>query len=430
MTVALVFTLACLLQDSSATLTHGPLRGGSDSRSMDFWARASAPGEYTLQLKTDPTSSSQFPAPKTSAASAENDLTLHWRVGDLQPATKYVGMAVFRGDQEIWSDPKLSVRTPAGDDAIESSVVFGSCSNERAYPEQPIWGAISAGGPDALVLLGDTPYIDSTDLEVQRRRYREFFAFEPVRRALSETASYFTWDDHDYAADGQWGRVKGRENVRRAFLEYHASGDLGLADEGIFQSFRRGPIEVFLLDTRWFGDTENSPLAEGERSLLGDLQITWLQRGLQKSKADFKLLACGMVWNSAVRPNKRDCWCHWMAERDGLLRWIGERKISGVVLIGGDIHRSRVILHPVKSLAGYDVPEFISSPLAQSVIESAKVDAPGLLFDVGTTSAFLRVDATRGAEGALLRARILDSAGKELFSKTMGLAELSPPKEK
>ena len=202
------------------------------------------------------------------------------------------------------------------------------------------------------------------------------------------------------------------------------SQELGIDGQGIFQAFRRGPIEVFLLDTRWFADIEKSPLASDKRSLLGAKQIAWLQKGLAASTADFKVLACGMVWNDAVRPGKKDCWGNWLDERDALLGWIGEKKISGVVLVGGDIHRSRVILHPFKGLAGYDVPELISSPIAQSVIEAAKVDAPGLLFDVGAPASFLWVEATRETSGSQLRAHIMDGAGKELFAKTFTSAEL------
>ncbi len=426
MTLALLFAAALVWQEPLAKLTQGPLRGASDSTSMDFWARASLPGEYTLDLCTHDELSDVFPTPQVSTATAENDLTLHWRIEGLKAGKDYLGIRIRHSGTEVWVDHAAVFRTSAGDSSPKASLIFGSCCEEKTRPLQPIWNAIQLCAPDAVVLLGDTPYIESTDLEVQRKSYREFFEFEALRSTLYRTACYFTWDDHDYAWNDQFGLVKGRENSRRAFLEYHASQQLGVGDEGIFQSFRRGPVEVFLLDTRWFADIEESLLAPGKRSLLGAKQIAWLQQGLAASTAEFKLLACGMVWNDAVRPNKKDCFGNWLDERDALLRWIGEKKISGVVLVGGDIHRSRVILHPFKALAGYDVPELISSPLAQSVIEAAKVDAPGLLFDVGAAASFLLVAASRENSGAQLRAHIVDGAGKELFARTFSLAELSP----
>ncbi len=426
MSLALLCAATVLLQEALPKLTHGPLRGACDSTSMDFWARASRPGEYTLGLCTHDELSEVFPTPVVNTATVENDLTLHWRIEGLKAGTEYLGIRVRALGTEVWLDHSAIFRTSAGDTSPKASLIFGSCCEEHLLPDQPIWKAMQLVGPDALVLLGDTPYINSTELEVQRKSYREFFEFEPVRSTLYRTACYFTWDDHDYAWNDQFGLVKGRENSRRAYLEYHASQELGSGDEGIFQSFRSGPVEVFLLDTRWFADIKKSPLALGKRSLLGAKQIAWLQKGLAASTADFKVLACGMVWNDAVRPGKKDCWGNWIDERDALLRWIGEKKISGVVLVGGDIHRSRVSLHPWKALAGYDVPEFISSPIAQSVIEAAKVDAPGLLFDVGAPASFLWVEAGREKSGAQLRGHIMDGAGKELFAKTFTLAELSP----
>ena len=429
MRLQLLLALAPLGQDSGPSLTHGPLRGACDATSIEFWARASIAGAFEFQLR-DSQGAPDAPAwtpPSTSVASAENDFTLHWRIEGLLPDTGYPGARIRGAGAEVWSNESDIFRTSAGESSPKADISFGSCCEERLGPKQPIWDWMARSGPDALVLLGDTPYIDSTELEVQRKNYREFFAFEPIRAALARTPCYFTWDDHDYAWNDQFGWVKGRENSRRAFLEYHASQQLGVDGEGVFTSFRRGPLEVFVLDTRWFADTEPSPLALERRSLLGRKQIEWLQRGLAASSAQFKILACGMVWNDAVRPNKLDCWGHWLDERDGLMKWIGERRISGVLLVGGDIHRSRVILHPWKALVGYDVPEFISSPIAQSVIEAAKVDAPGLLFDVGAPAAFLAVSAIRDAAGPRISGRIIDGAGMELFARSFRLEELAPP---
>jgi alkaline phosphatase D len=421
--VPLALVSLLLAQDPAPApaLTHGPMLGAADEHSLEFWARASQPGEYSFELIR---SDHSVLAPILCKAEPSGDLTLHWRVEGLEPGQIF-GCRIRCGATELVNiDYAVFHTQPEGHGS--ASLVFGSCCDERAHPEQPVWSEISRLFPDALVLLGDTPYIDSTELEVRRRRYREFLAFEPLRPALSWRSFYATWDDHDYATNDRFGPIEGRASARQAFVEYHANSQLGQDGEGIFTSFRRGPVEVFLLDTRWFADSESSPLAPGKRSLLGSKQIAWLQRGLEASKAEFKVLACGMVWNGAVRPLKLDCWGNWLPERDGLLRWIGAKHISGLVLVGGDIHRSRVILHPTAALAGYDVPEFITSPLAQSVIEAAKVDLPGLLFDVGAPSAFLQVQAQRSESGAQFVGRIVDSSGAELFAKAFQLADLSP----
>ena len=89
-------------------------------------------------------------------------------------------------------------------------------------------------------------------------------------------------------------------------------------------------------------------------TLLGRRQWDWLRRELVASTAEVKILACGMIWNEAVYPGKFDCWMAYPYERHALFRFLGENNISGVVLIGGDIHLSRTLVHPTRELVGYE----------------------------------------------------------------------------
>jgi hypothetical protein len=59
------------------------------------------------------------------------------------------------------------------------------------------------------------------------------------------------------------------------------------------------------------------------------------------------------------------------AERDALLDFIKKERIPGVVLVGGDIHVSRHLVHPQR--VGYDLHDFIISPGHTSVIPSLNV---------------------------------------------------------
>ena len=66
-------------------------------------------------------------------------------------------------------------------------------------------------------LLGDTPYIDTTDLKVQRRRYREFSAEVPAFADLvAHTPVYGTWDDHDFGRNDTDGNLEGKANSRQS----------------------------------------------------------------------------------------------------------------------------------------------------------------------------------------------------------------------
>lgn len=307
-----------------------------------------------------------------------------------------------------------------------ATLAFGSCASDAKFPVQPIWELMRQARPDAVVLLGDTPYIDSTDLDVQRARYRAFFTREDVATLRRAVPFYCTWDDHDFGTNDCDGRIEGKENSRRAFVEAHPERECGVDGEGVFVRFRQGPVEVFLLDTRWFMRTEPSPCGDG-LTLLGRKQWDWLLAGLRASTAPFKILACGMVWNDAVRPFKTDHWGAFPAERAALFAFLGQARIGGVVLVGGDIHRSRLIRHATRETVGYELTELITSPLAQSVIALADAPHPGLVWDAGVEQTCLVIEATR----TVLTARFLQAVDAtrpaEMFVTRVFAEHLVPP---
>ena len=416
----LCWSLAVAAVAQEPRLTHGPFRGHVDTEAMHVWARAEGPGAFTLQLTSLADGALTI---ATAVAAAEHDFVLHFTANGLTAAQAF-SLRILQGEQEVFTGGPWLTALP--DDASTATIAFGSCSSDKGFVEQPIWGRILARAPQALVLLGDTPYIDLGTVEARRRRHREFFAFAPVRATLQSVPTWTTWDDHDYTANDEFGAVKGSETARPVFVDYHAHAGYGDGERGIYTRFRQGPIEVFVLDARTFADTEPSVLAPGERTLLGKAQTQWLQQGLRNSTATFRVLACGMVWNDGVRPSKKDCWGNWLPERDALFRWLGEQRIGGVVLVSGDVHRSRVILHPTKALAGYDIPEFVTSPLAQNVLESNKVDVPGLVFDAGEAHSCLFLGATRAAndDDSMLRAVFQAGDGREFHVRELLRASL------
>ncbi len=302
-------------------------------------------------------------------------------------------------------------------------LALGSCANEKTGQANPAWNAIFRSDADALLLLGDTPYIDTTDLEVQRRRYREFYANAELANLMQLTPTWATWDDHDFAGDGADGTAKGKEDSRRAFLEYHALASYGEKDQGIYTRFQLGAADVFVLDTRWFSGTEPSFADATKKTLLGKQQWEWLTRGLKESTAPFKLLACGMVWNGAVRPGKPDYWMAYPHERAALFEFLAREKIAGVVLIGGDIHRSRIHAFPPEDTGvSYPLHELVTSPLGDHPMAAANVPSPDLLFDCGEKHQFLLLDI----EASRLTARFHTAEKGEVRTMELQADDLFP----
>jgi hypothetical protein len=209
---------------------------------------------------------------------------------------------------------------------------------------------------------------------------------------------------------------------------------------------------VFLLDTRWFARTEPSKQDPTKPTLLGEPQWRWLESGLSKSKAAFKVVACGMVWNGLVTPDKSDCWGRYPHEFDRFVRLLDSTKATGVVLVSGDVHRSRVIRHATAALLGYDLTECVTSPLHGRVIAEldvreqaqkgreqrdevqqgdAKGDAKGegiaatVEFDQGEPNAFLLLDVETPAPGkGSLFARFVNAKGERFHTVQLSLDSL------
>jgi len=306
----------------------------------------------------------------------------------------------------------------------DATIAWGSCASDAKFPVQAIWSVLAAAKPDAVVLLGDTPYIDSTDLARQIERRAAFFGREDVKALRAIAPFHCTWDDHDFGTNDADGRIAGKANSRTAFLQFQTGGPFGEDGQGIYHSFQVGPVEVFLLDTRWFSQTEDASMLPGKPTLLGEAQWTWLENGLRASTAPFKVLASGMIWNDAVRPGKTDHWGAYPHERERLFRFLAAHAIPGVVLVGGDIHRSRVVRHPTREIVGYEITELITSPMAQSVIASADALDPGLVWDIGVEQTALVTSVETMGEDHVLTARFVDEKGANLFTTRLAASHL------
>ena len=415
---ALFAVATAVFAADEAPITHGPFLGHAGPEEAVVWARFAEAGVYTLTL-TDEATGEPVGEPLSGLAGQAADYCVVWRATGLRPDRRY-RCGIRAGEVDV--GPTFGLRTsPADDSTAPVAIGFGSCASDSKYPSQPIWTRIDDDGVEAVVLLGDTPYIDSTELDVQRRRYREFYSVPELAALLARVPFYATWDDHDFGKNDTDGNLAGKEFARRAFIEYPANPDYGSRRQGIYTKFRRGPVEVFLLDTRWFAATEPSPFDEEKTTLLGRAQWDWLRDGLASSSAPFKLIACGMVWNGAVRPNKPDHWMSYPHEREALFRFLGSERISGVALIGGDVHRTRALKYPTRDTVGYDLTELITSPLANSIIEAANAPSPYLLFDVGDTQTYLRVTADRSA----LRAEFRSLEGASHYTATFAVGDLT-----
>jgi alkaline phosphatase D len=255
--------------------------------------------------------------------------------------------------------------------------------------------------------MGDTPYVDRIDvrqLQPAREQHRHFLSTPNLARLIRSRPTAATWDDHDFGrnnANGVYIDLDGNRsaNALRSFREYRAHARFGNGTEGIYHADHMGVLDVFLLDPRYFSQKTPSPLRPEHPTCFGPDQWEWIRQALKASRAPFKVLAMGQIWQRKKNSENDDMFTYYV-ERDALLDFVRAERIPGVVLFGGDIHVSRHLRHPRR--LGYDLHDFISSPSGASVIPSLDVPHPALVWSSQAPRQFLTLTAdTRGIEPTL-----------------------------
>lgn len=384
----------------------GPLLGHVDHDTAIIWYRPTTPGEYTATLTHDESGKS-YDAKIT--ASPEHDLCVTWQFEKLEADAEYT-YTITHQDRPVAVDKAQRVRTaPMPDKPAHTVLAMGSCASSTEFFD--VWSRIASQKPDALMLMGDTPYIDNTTLKVNRAKHRQFLTIPTLAAMGAHTPIWGTWDDHDFGGNDTDGKVRNKHLIRQAFTEYRAQTKFGDGEHGVYTKFRRGPVEVFMIDPRYFSQTEPSMVDPKKPTCLGKTQWKWLLDGLKVSTAPFKLLATGMIWDDKKNKEKDD-WETYAHEREALFDFIGEHKITGCVLIGGDIHVSRHLKYPMKERIGYDLHQFIVSPLHDRIIPSLNVPHPHLQWGEPIKNMFLRVDVDSTGDTPTLLARWIDRTGK------------------
>ncbi|SEE50124.1 alkaline phosphatase D family protein [Jiangella alba] len=399
----------------------GPLIGHVDESSARIWARPGVdPAEHPMWTCTLAYGRQRR---RTRALIAtDRDDTLLFDVTGLKPGTEYIVEIAPDGEAGDLQPMRGSFTTapPAGRPTV-TTMGFGSCA--PSVPDA-VWDRARLVGCDGFVLLGDTPYVDSTNLGVARQKHRVFLQQPQLAGLISSMPVWGTWDDHDFGGNDVHGDLVGKANNRRAFADYRANASFGhgsdgavltspLDGEGIYTHFRRGPVEVFLLDPRWFSRTEPSWADPAQPTCLGTVQWDWFRTVLSESDAPFKAIATGLIWDDKQNSEKDD-WGTYFYEREAIFDFIRDEQIAGCFLMGGDIHVSRALNYGPR--VGYDLWQFIVSPLHGSTIPSLNVPHPALVHSAVEPNVFLKLVADTTVKDPTLTATWINRAGREIFA--------------
>jgi alkaline phosphatase D len=335
--------------DPTTGLSLGYITGDVTHQSALVWLRADAGSQVSLQFAAEPSlNQANTTAPIAVDSSADDSAIIS--LDRLRPATRYF----YRGLVSGRAPGPIASFVTAPDPTDDAKVMFCFSGDTReSYQPFSVMQAVQAQQPDFVLHLGDTIYADrggsARTLEEFWQKYRANRSDRFSQNCFSATSVYALWDDHEVANDYLPGHPLAPIG-RKAFLDYWPIRRPVSEPERIFHSVRWGrAVELFLLDCRQYRDPK-------EGSMLGRQQREWLLDGLVQSTATFKFIATSVP----MAGGGSDRWDGYPREREQLVNYINEKKLTGVVFLSADLHCAAITKIP----KGHGLIDITAGPLA------------------------------------------------------------------
>ena len=326
---------AVIKPDPDTGLSLGYVSGDVSSDSALVWLRAEADSLVRLRYGKEP-GLAQFQTTPVRPVDAGADQTAIFSLDGLTPSTRYYYRAIVEGRS---AGPIASfVTAPLSDDNAKVNFCF-SGDTRQGYKPFTVMQAVRARRPDFFLHLGDTIYADrngsARSLEEFWNKYRINRDDAAAQGCFSETSVYVMWDDHEVEDDYLPGHPLAAIG-RKAFLDYWPVRRPATASEQIYRAVRWGrAVDLIILDTRQYRAADHS-------SMLGLRQKEWFFDRLARSNATFKFVGTTVP----MAGGGKDRWDGYPKERSEILRYIREKKISGVVFLSADLHCAAVTKIP------------------------------------------------------------------------------------
>ena len=319
-------------------------------------------------------------------------------------------------------------RTAPAADAASAPLRFSITSCQRwDHGHYAAWRDVAASNLDLVLFLGDYIYeyparpgavrlhrgATVRTLDAYRERYAQYKSDPLLQAAHAACPWLVVWDDHEVANDyaGLEGRsarsgfARQRAAAYQAYWEHmpfpNAARPVG-PDMRIYGRLDWGRLaRIHLLDDRQYRDLQACPkpgrggsntvqlrdcpeLLDPQRTLLGAAQEGWLAQGWSLDRpwnllAQQTLMARMSLTDPAQGGSYRtDGWDGYPSARQRLLGDVAEKKVPGVVVLGGDIHANvvadlRVDFDDAKSAV--IASEFCGTSISSHGPAQARIDA-------------------------------------------------------
>src|SRR5262245_61872913 len=273
-------------------------------------------------------------------------------------------------------------------------------SGDNIYADGPIAASATAegGAPWTNIVTPEVSKVAET-LDEFRGRYKYNLLDENVCRFNSEVPQIWQWDDHEVT--NNWSDSKNlsgdarytEKNVplliargTRAFLEYAPLRPFEVREsERVYRRYSYGPLlDLFVLDMRSYRgpNTVNLQTTPSAQTVfLGRQQLDWLKRGLDESRAVWKVVAADMPIGLNVGDGvTAEGLPRWEAIANGepgapkgrelefveLLSFLKRQRVRNVVWLTADVHYCAAHLYDPSRAAFHDFDpfwEFVAGPL-------------------------------------------------------------------
>ena len=347
----LVILIAAPLLMSKGRLMQGPMVGSIESESVTIWARVAGPSVLNIRYSDQP---SFFNAQLTSQiiATKENDYCVTAKIDGLRPNSFYYYQVLVDGEPVDYDGYPL-LTAPSKEMRTKFSIGFGSGARSDKDGLQAIWLQVQNARPNAFFWLGGNEAFSELSPEFQAEEYRRQRSIPFLQPLLRSITQLSTWDapatlPQDELADSL-----------EIFQRYWPNPAFGTEEApGSYFNYQYGGVDFIFLDTYSYRDEDD------HSTILGEVQMKWLQQQLSQSEATFKVLLSGSSWSNLAAEN-HNTWTAYPEERKGLFSYIRENEIDGIVLLSGDDDEAEIKAIPMSREGGYDFYELVSSPLAQ-----------------------------------------------------------------
>jgi alkaline phosphatase D len=305
-------------------------------------------------------------------------------------------------------------------------------------------------------------------LDEYRGRYRYNLLDENLRRFNAEVPQIWQWDDHEVV--NNWSDSKDlsgdarytEKNVplliargARAFLDYAPMRPFDAREsQRVYRRFSYGPLlDVFVLDMRSYRGPNSDNLQAGpgaDTAFIGREQLDWLENGLDRSRAVWKVIAADMPIGLNVGDGNTAAGLpRWEAIANGtpgaplgreleiaeLLAFLKRKRVRNTVWLTADVHYCAAHYYDPEKAAFNDFDgfwEFVSGPLNAGSFGPNTLDAtfgPQAVFFKAPPAGQANLSPYAGlqffgevnidARSAALTVDLRDLSGASVFSKTL-----------